>query len=62
MNTPETGNDRIQCRHCTHRIIGGKDLTAEYPELGEAALYCVTEMHSLSDIESLVKALREVTA
>ena len=45
-----------------HRIIGGKDLTAEYPELGEAALYCVTEMHSLSDIEELVKALGEVTA
>jgi len=43
-----------------HRIFGGKDLTAEYPELGEAALYCVTEMHSLGMIDALGAAIREV--
>jgi glycine dehydrogenase subunit 1 len=45
-----------------HRIFGGKDLTAEYPELGEAALYCVTEMHSLGMIDTLGAAIREVLA
>ena len=24
-------------------IFGGKDLSAEFPELGQSALYCVTE-------------------
>ncbi|MCJ7730946.1 aminomethyl-transferring glycine dehydrogenase, partial [Candidatus Bathyarchaeota archaeon] len=44
------------------KIFGGKDLRSEYPELGESALYCVTEMHSLEMIEKLEKALREVLA
>lgn len=45
-----------------HRIIGGKDLSADYPELGDAALYCVTEVHSLAMIDGLAAALREVLA
>jgi glycine dehydrogenase subunit 1 len=45
-----------------HKIFGGKDLTAEYPELGESALYCVTEMHSLGMIDALGAALWEVLA
>lgn len=43
-------------------IFGGKDLSGEFPELGESALYCVTEIHTLSDIERLVGALKEVIA
>ncbi len=46
----------------SRKIIGGKDLSAEYPELGGAALYCVTEMHSLAMIDGLAAALREVLA
>jgi glycine dehydrogenase subunit 1 len=45
-----------------HGIFGGKDITGEYPELGETALYCVTEMHSLGMIEKLDASLREVLA
>jgi glycine dehydrogenase subunit 1 len=45
-----------------HRILGGKDLSTEYPELGMAALYCVTEMHSLGMIDALGAALKEVLA
>ncbi len=45
-----------------YKIFGGKDLSAEYPELGYAALYCVTEMHSLGDLDGLAAALREVLA
>lgn len=45
-----------------HGILGGKDLSTEYPELGAAALYCVTEMHSLGMMDELAAALREVLA
>jgi glycine dehydrogenase subunit 1 len=46
----------------SHNIFGGEDLFSEYPELGDAALYCVTEMHSLGMIDGLAAALREVLA
>lgn len=45
-----------------HGIFGGKDISEEYPDLGDAALYCVTEMHSLDMIEKLDASLREVLA
>lgn len=40
-----------------HRIFGGKDLTSEFPGMGEAALYCVTEIHTKADMDTLVSAL-----
>lgn len=43
-------------------IFGGKDLSRDFPELGAAALYCVTEIHTQADIDRLVDTLREVTA
>ena len=43
-------------------IFGGKDLSRDFPELGQSALYCVTEVHTADDIERLVEALREVIA
>jgi len=43
-------------------IFGGKDLSTDFPELGQAALYCVTELHTADDISVLVDALREVLA
>ena len=42
------------------RIHGGKDVSNEFPELGETALYCVTEMHSKQDIDHLALGLKEV--
>lgn len=39
-------------------IFGGKDLSQDYPELGASALYCVTEVHTLADIERLADALK----
>jgi glycine dehydrogenase subunit 1 len=41
-------------------IFGGKDLSQEFPELGQSALFCVTEVHTKDDIDRLVKALQEV--
>jgi glycine dehydrogenase subunit 1 len=42
------------------KIFGGKDLTKEFPELGNSALYCVTEVHTKDDIDRLANALKEV--
>lgn len=39
---------------------GGKNVSKEFPELGETALYCVTEIHSKSEIEFLAKTLEEI--
>jgi glycine dehydrogenase subunit 1 len=42
------------------QIFGGKDLTQEFPQLGNSALYCVTEVHTKGDIDNLVNTLKEV--
>jgi glycine dehydrogenase subunit 1 len=39
------------------QIHGGKDISKEFPELGQTALYCVTEIHSKEEIERLAEAL-----
>jgi glycine dehydrogenase subunit 1 len=44
------------------RIFGGKDLSQEFPEFGQSALYCVTEVHTKADIDRLVSALGETVA
>jgi glycine dehydrogenase subunit 1 len=45
-----------------HQIHGGKNLSLEFPELGETALYCVTEIHSKEEIDRLVEALEKILA
>lgn len=45
-----------------HSIFGGGDLSGSHPQLGECALYCVTEVHTQHDIDRLVAALTEVLA
>lgn len=41
-------------------IFGGKDLSIDFPELGQSALYCVTEIHTKADIDKLVIAIEEI--
>jgi len=43
-----------------HGVHGGKDVSREFPELGETALYSVTEVHSEEEIERLAQALENV--
>lgn len=43
-----------------HRIFGGRDLSRDLPELGQSALYCVTEVHSQADLDRLAAAVGEV--
>ena len=43
-------------------IIGGYDLSQDYPHLGDAMLLCVTEMNPREEIDDLVTALKEAAA
>ncbi|MEM3525844.1 MAG: aminomethyl-transferring glycine dehydrogenase subunit GcvPA [Candidatus Jordarchaeaceae archaeon] len=42
-------------------IHGGKIIKNEFPELGETSLYCVTEIHSIEDMDKLIWALTEIS-
>lgn len=39
------------------QIFGGRDLSIDFPQLGQCALYCITEIHSKEDIDRLVQSL-----
>lgn len=41
-------------------IFGGKDLSKEFPALGQSALYCVTEVHTKEDLDALTEAVSQV--
>lgn len=43
-------------------ILGGIDISSEYPELGNALLVCATEMRTENDILRYARALREIVA
>jgi len=43
-------------------ILGGYDLSQDYPELGAAILVCTTEMRNEDDIQSYATAMQEVFA
>ena len=45
-----------------HGIIGGYDVSQDYPELANCMLFCVTETRTRDDIDQLVSALQEVVA
>jgi len=47
----------INQRLLENEIIGGKDLSADFPELGQSALFCVTEVHNQEDIDRLADQL-----
>ena len=46
----------------SRRIYGGLDLSDQFPELGNSALFCVTEIHMKEDIDRLIQNLEEVLA
>ncbi len=41
-------------------IFGGKDLSKDFPELGQSALYCFSEITPASEIRRLAGALQEI--
>lgn len=62
VNFDETGltAEQVNKRLLLRRIQGGKDVSIEFPELGQTALYCVTETHSKQEIEELRDSLQDV--
>jgi glycine dehydrogenase subunit 1 len=64
VNFDATGKSVAQINRALRRrgIFGGKDLSREFPDFGQSALYCVTEVHSKEDIDRLAAALKEIVA
>jgi glycine dehydrogenase subunit 1 len=42
------------------RIFGGVDLSQAFPDLGQAALFCVTEIHTKAEIDRLAESLKKI--
>ena len=61
VNFDGTGKtvSEINAKLLEQGIFGGKDLKQDYPELGNCALFCITEIHTQDDIDRLVAAVRE---
>ncbi len=43
-------------------IIGGKDISSEFPGIGETALFCINELHRKEDIDRLKQEIEEVVS
>ena len=62
VNFDDTGhtvaeiNDALRAKG----IFGGKDISREGQNLGQCALYCVTEVHTAADIRRLADTLKEI--
>lgn len=41
-------------------IFGGVDLSEQFPEMGQAALFCVTEIHTKEEIDRLAESLKKI--
>ena len=55
-NTVKTVNQNL----LEKKIFGGMDLSGLFPELGNAAMFCITEIHTKKDIDTLVQALDSI--
>jgi len=60
FNDTELTVEEINTQLLEHKIFGGKDLSKEFPQYGQSALYCVTEVHTKEDIDKLVSALSKI--
>ncbi len=54
--------DEINEKLREYKIFGGHSLANEFPELGQSALYCVTEIHTKEDIDKLISSLKAILA
>ena len=52
--------EQINQRLLEKKVFGGKDLSQEFPEFGQSALFCVTEVHTKEDIDHLVQSIKEI--
>jgi glycine dehydrogenase subunit 1 len=61
VNYDEGGSTvvEVNARLRERGIFGGIDLSRDFPELGQSALVCVTEVHTDEDVDRLAEATRE---
>ncbi|MEH7335946.1 aminomethyl-transferring glycine dehydrogenase subunit GcvPA [Neobacillus drentensis] len=52
--------EQINQRLLEKQVFGGKDLSQEFPEFGQSALFCVTEVHTKEDIDHLIQSIQEI--
>lgn len=62
VNFDRTGRSvaEINAALCREGIFGGADLSGVFPQLGQSALYCVTEVMRKADIDQLIRALERI--
>ncbi len=60
--TSEEPVAEMQARLRAQGILGGVDLTRWYPELGQATLWCVTELNTRAQMEAAAQALATSSA
>lgn len=62
VNFDDTGKsvEEINAALLGQGIFGGIDLHQEFPDLGQSALYCITEVHTQADIDRMVSSVREI--
>jgi glycine dehydrogenase subunit 1 len=62
VNFDKTGKSvaEINASMLNAGIHGGLDVSRYFPELGQTALYCFTEVHTHRDIDMLADKLRQV--
>ncbi len=62
VNFDATGKTAAQVNQAllANDIFGGKDLSGEFPALGQSLLMCVSEVHTQADLDRLAETLQEV--
>jgi glycine dehydrogenase subunit 1 len=62
LNIDKTGKKIITVNKALLKkeIFGGKDISQEFPELGQSALTCISEIHSQGDIDRFAGELEAV--
>ena len=62
VNFDATGRTAAQINQALleREIFGGKDLSTEFPALGQSLLFCVSEVHTQADLDRLADVLKEV--
>lgn len=43
-----------------HRIFGGKDISREFPQFGQCALYCVSELTTQAEMDELAALVEQI--
>lgn len=59
VNFQHKSVDEVNKEFRANGMQAGISLTKQFPDLGETSLFCVTEVHSKKDIDSLVSVLKE---